>query len=50
LAEAETLGIVGESGSGKSTLSRMMIGTLIPTSGNLPMGGTDVGGRRWRPA
>lgn len=42
LAEGETLGIVGESGCGKSTLSRMLVGTLAPTSGTLRIGGVDI--------
>lgn len=38
----ETLGLVGESGCGKSTLSRMMLGLLAPSSGEILFEGVPV--------
>jgi oligopeptide/dipeptide ABC transporter ATP-binding protein len=42
LHEGRTLGVVGESGCGKSTLSRLLAGTLAPTSGTILLGGIDL--------
>jgi peptide/nickel transport system ATP-binding protein len=39
LAKGDVLGIVGESGSGKTTLSRIMLGLLAPTSGQVLLDG-----------
>jgi peptide/nickel transport system ATP-binding protein len=38
----EVLGIVGESGSGKTTLTRMMLGLLKPTAGDISIDGESV--------
>jgi ABC-type glutathione transport system ATPase component len=38
----ETLGLVGESGCGKSTLSRIIMQLLLPDSGSVILGGTDL--------
>jgi oligopeptide/dipeptide ABC transporter ATP-binding protein len=35
----ETLGIVGESGCGKSTLARMLVGLLLPSTGQIEIEG-----------
>lgn len=47
----EIFTIIGESGSGKTTLSRMILGTVTPTSGTIRFRGGDVaklGGRAAR--
>ncbi|HEY0296324.1 MAG TPA: oligopeptide/dipeptide ABC transporter ATP-binding protein [Bordetella sp.] len=38
------LGIVGESGCGKSTLSRLLLGLIAPTRGNVELDGQDLTG------
>jgi len=43
VSEGETLGIVGESGCGKSTLSKMLVGLLQPTDGQIEIYGQPLG-------
>jgi peptide/nickel transport system ATP-binding protein len=42
IARGETLGLVGESGSGKSTLARCVVRLVIPDSGAIRFGDTDL--------
>jgi oligopeptide/dipeptide ABC transporter ATP-binding protein len=42
LRAGRTLGVVGESGCGKSTLSRLLAGTLRPTSGSIELMGVNI--------
>jgi peptide/nickel transport system ATP-binding protein len=42
IERGEVLAIVGESGCGKTTLSRMLLGLLPPTSGEIRVAGTPI--------
>jgi len=39
----EVVGVMGRSGSGKTTLLRLVMGLIPPTSGQVLVGGTDIG-------
>jgi ribose transport system ATP-binding protein len=45
----ECLGLVGHNGAGKSTLMHVLAGTLLPTAGELSVGGAKVSDN-WSPA
>lgn len=42
IRRGETMGLVGESGCGKSTLAKMLLGLLVPTSGNVLIEGREI--------
>ena len=46
LEPGEVLGLMGDNGAGKSTLVRIMAGNFAPTTGEMRLGGTPVGGER----
>ncbi len=43
LGKGEVLGLVGESGCGKSTLAKILLGLEAPTSGQVLIGGQEIG-------
>ena len=47
LEPGESLAIVGASGTGKSTLARMLVGSIVPTAGNVRFDMMDL--RNWDP-
>ncbi|WP_211264788.1 type I secretion system permease/ATPase [Litoreibacter arenae] len=47
LNPGETLAIIGNSGAGKTTLGKMLVGSILPTSGNVRLDLMDL--RNWEP-
>ena len=47
LAPGESLGVIGNSGAGKTTLGKMLVGSILPTSGNVRLDLMDL--RNWDP-
>ncbi|WP_342358826.1 type I secretion system permease/ATPase [Terrarubrum flagellatum] len=47
LEPGESLGVVGASGTGKTMLARMLVGSIIPTAGNVRLDMMDL--RNWDP-
>ena len=47
LQPGETLGIIGNSGAGKTTLGKMLVGSILPTSGSVRLDLMDI--RNWDP-
>ncbi|WP_425337494.1 type I secretion system permease/ATPase [Salinarimonas rosea] len=47
LEPGESLAIVGNSGTGKSTLARMLVGSVVPTAGNVRLDHMEL--RNWDP-
>ena len=47
LDPGETLAIIGNSGAGKTTLGKMLVGSILPTSGNVRLDLMDL--RNWDP-
>ena len=45
LSPGESLAIIGDSGAGKTTLGKMLVGSLLPTSGNVRLDLMDL--RNW---
>lgn len=47
LSPGDTLAIIGNSGAGKTTLGKMLVGSILPTSGNVRLDLMDL--RNWDP-
>jgi len=47
LKPGETLAVIGNSGAGKTTLGKMLVGSILPTSGNVRLDLMDL--RNWDP-
>ena len=47
LNPGESLGVIGNSGAGKTTLGKMLVGSVLPTSGNVRLDLMDL--RNWDP-
>ncbi|PIE09438.1 MAG: type I secretion system permease/ATPase [Rhodobacterales bacterium] len=47
LEAGQTLAVIGNSGAGKTTLGKMLVGSILPTSGNVRLDLMDI--RNWDP-